>query len=150
MRVVHLAGFAAFCVTSLTVSTLRSQRQPPPIRQLQLQNGARVADLLPESDTVLVLVYRPSDLFACASMVSAWQTRSSRGKFVVQVLVSDTPTALEARAMARSRVNARPVVNLGIEGERWKSKEYLFVKGQLVESSEQPKIGRYSSLARLM
>ena len=102
------------------------------------------------TDTLLLLVYRPSDLFTCASIVNAWQSRGNNKEWSIRVALSNAPTPLEARALRRSRIHWVRVLNLGVDGDKWKSREALFVNGQLVESSTFPNIGRNSALRRLL
>ena len=150
MRTIYLIGAAAFFASAIASGTIFAPRIATPIEALRLDDGSTTVELMQATDTLLLLVYRPSDLFTCASIVYAWQSRANNKHWSTRVALSHAPTPLEERALRRSRIHWVRVVNLGIDGEKWKSREVLFVNGHLVESSTFPNIGRNSAHRRLL
>lgn len=149
MKLGTLVGFVAFSLAALVSGSIFGSRQDPPVHEWMLEDGTSVPDLIATKDTVLLLAYRPADLFACASVASAWHARGNTESMSTKLVLVGTPTELERRAIHRARMKVDRVI--GLRGaSTWVSSEFLYVQGRLVESSKRPNVGRNSSLWRLL
>jgi len=78
----------------------------PPILHQVLEDGRVVGDGIPARDTVVLLLYAPSDCLVCGSPVSEWRDWAStspdtRGWMLV---VSRSPSPIEYRHLAALRL----------------------------------------------
>lgn len=148
MGLKHICLATAFSFAAIASGMISGSTSPIAVDKLKFDDGSTVETLVHQRDSVLLLIYRPSDVFACASLINAWQTRFDGRHWSIRVALSREPSELEARSLLRSRIHWVRATNLGTDGEKWKSRELFFVKGRLVDSSTSPNIGRHSLLKR--
>jgi hypothetical protein len=109
-------------------------------------NGSPVSDLGGISDSVLILVYDPADVFACSSAIQQWQAIERSRSLKVRLVYSRIPTQIEARQLRVSRIVPSATLRPRLFGNSGPSAEYLMIRGRLVGTTRTPAIGIRSPL----
>ena len=106
-----------------------------PVTEWPLGGGGTVADLFGASETVVLLVYQPSDCFACGNPIGFWldERRPKVDRRALLVLTRQ-PTGMEVHAMTVARIAGVPWLR-DPNVSRTTPRGYVIANGRAIDSA---------------
>ena len=98
------------------------------------------------ADTLVVLMYDPTDLFSCGEAIGSWKARASDDRLSVRLVLLRNPSPTERRQLLAMKLRPDSIV---LNNERSvQSTEVLLVGGRVAMRSRAPNIGYRSAIWR--
>lgn len=99
-----LPGFCLVLLSLLASASAACSGSETALSQWQLESGRSLGDLVGIADTAVVLVYDPSDCFACSSVLGRWLDAKRRSPDRVFLVFTRSPQNIERDQLRLYRI----------------------------------------------